>query len=86
MSRPVLFSAANRIRFAQWALMPVGIVCLGIGLLAATGAVIDFDEISINHVTGWPLSVVVEVGIALLMMGLGPWCVLRVMSQRLQSK
>jgi hypothetical protein len=77
MSKTVLTAADNPLRIANWSLMLLGIVCLGIGLWSATGAVVDLDFLNANHLNGWPLQVITEMCIAIVLMGFGPWCLLR---------
>jgi hypothetical protein len=55
----------------------LGVAFLGIGLWSATGAVVDLDLINDHHPNSWPHQVVVEMGIAIMLMGFGPWCLLR---------
>ena len=71
MSKPVLAPAANPIRVANWGWMLLGIVCLVIGALFAIGACVDLDFIHANHLNGWPIQVVREIGIATILMGFG---------------
>jgi hypothetical protein len=71
MSKPVLARVAN------WSLMLLGIGCLGIGLCFATGAFVDLDFIHVNHLKSWPPQVIVEMSIAMILMGFGPWCLLQ---------
>jgi hypothetical protein len=77
MSKPVLAPAANPMGVAHWGLMLLGIVCLGIGLLYATAVFVDLDCISRNHLNTWPPQVIIEMSIAILVMGCGPWCLLQ---------
>jgi hypothetical protein len=77
MSKPVIARAADPIRAANWGLMLLGIVFLGIGLWSATGAFVDLDFINVHHLNSWPHQVNIEMSIAIILMGLGPWCVLR---------
>ena len=76
MSKPVLAPAAKSIRVTNWGLMLLGIVCLGIGLWFATGAVVDLDFMKFNHLNSWPSQVIIEISIAITMIGFGPWCLL----------
>ncbi len=71
MSKPVLARVAN------WGLMLLGIVCLGIGLCFATGAFVDLDFIDVNHLKSWPPQVIIEMSIAMMLMVFGPWCLLQ---------
>lgn len=75
MSEPAL--AANAIPARNWGLMSLGIVCLAIGLMFAIEALNDFDVINDEHLKVWPISVVVEMSLAVVLMGFGPWCLLR---------
>jgi hypothetical protein len=77
MSEPVLARAADAIRIANRGLMLLGIVCLGTGLLFATGAFVDLDFINRNHLNTWPPQVIIEMSIAMMLMSFGPWCLLQ---------
>lgn len=70
MAKPVL-------AVSNWGLMSLGIACLGIGLWFAIGALVDLDFMNANHLKCWPSQVIMEISIALILMGLGPWCVLQ---------
>jgi hypothetical protein len=70
MAKPV-FAVAN------WGLMFLGIACLGIGLWFAVGAFVDLDFMNANHLRRWPSQVIIETGIAMILIGLGPWCLLQ---------
>jgi len=76
LSKPVLAPAANPIRVANWGPMLLGVVCLGIGLWFAVGAFVDLDYMDVNHLDGWPPSVIIEIGVAMTLMCIGPWCLL----------
>jgi hypothetical protein len=77
MAKPILVPEAHAVRVANWGLRFLGIVCLGIGLLFAIGAVVDLDFMIANHLNGWPPQVIIEIGIAMMLMGFGPWCLLQ---------
>jgi hypothetical protein len=77
MAKTVRARAAHTVRIANWGLMFLGIACLGIGLWLAIGAVVDLDFMNANHLKRWPLQVIIEIGIAILLMGFGPWCLLQ---------
>jgi hypothetical protein len=77
MSKPVVALATNPIRVARWSLILLGIVCLVIGLLYATAATVDLDFIDRNHLKIWPPQVIIEMSVATMLMGFGPWCLLR---------
>ena len=77
MSKPILTPKANPIRVANWGPMLLGIACLGIGLWFAIAAFVDLDFIHVNHLNTWPTPVIIEIGIAMLLMGFGPWCLLQ---------
>jgi hypothetical protein len=76
MSGPVLDPPVKPIHGTKWGLMLLGFVCLGIGLCFATGAFVDLDYMSVNHLNGWPFQVVLEISIAIMLIGFGPWCFL----------
>jgi hypothetical protein len=86
MSKLVLAPAANPIRVANWGLMLLGVVCLGIGLSSAIGAFVDLDFMDVNHLNGWPASVIIEIGVAVILMGFGPWCLLHAIRSRGRHK
>jgi hypothetical protein len=77
MSNPVPARSTNPIRVAHWGLIVLGVVCLGIGLLYATAASVDIDFIDCYHLKTWPLEVIIEMSVAVMLMGFGPWCLLR---------
>ena len=77
MSTPVTARAAYPTRVTKWGLMLLGIVCLGIGLWFATGAFVDLDFMNVNHINGWPPSVIVEISFAVMLMAFGPWYTLQ---------
>ena len=77
MARPVLAPVARPIRAANWGLIILGIICLGIGLWFAIGAVVDIDFMNDNHMKGWPRQVITEIVVAMTLMGFGPWCLLQ---------
>jgi H+/Cl- antiporter ClcA len=86
MSDPVFAQAANPIRVARWSLILLGVVCLGIGVLYATAATVDLDFIDRNHLKTWPHQVLTEMSIAIIMMGFGPWCLLRGMRSPVRQR
>jgi hypothetical protein len=77
MSNPVLAPSTNPIRVAHWGLILLGLACLGMGLFYASAASVDFDFIDRNHLKTWPPQVIIEVSVAVMLMGFGPWCLLR---------
>jgi hypothetical protein len=77
MSKPVLAPTASPSRVASRGPMLLGIGCLGIGLWFATGAFVDLDFIHVNHLNNWPTQVIIELGIAMMLMSFGPWCLLQ---------
>jgi hypothetical protein len=77
MSNPVVAPAANPIRVARRGFILLGVVCLGIGLFYAAAATVDLDFIDRNHVKIWPPQVIIEMSVAVMLMGFGPWCLLR---------
>jgi hypothetical protein len=77
VSDPVVVPSANPIRVARWGFVLLGVVCLGIGLFYATAAIVDLDFIDRNYLKAWPPQVVIEMSAAVMLMGLGPWCLLR---------
>jgi hypothetical protein len=77
MAKPVVAPVAHPIRVANWGLMLLGIICLGIGLWFATGAVVDIDFMNDNHLKRWPPQVIAEIVVAMTLMGFGPWCFLQ---------
>ncbi len=76
MSRPVPAPRAKPRRIANWGPMLLGIVCLGIGLVFAIGAFVDLDYMDANHLDSWPLTVIIEIGVAVILAVFGPWCLL----------
>jgi hypothetical protein len=56
--------------------MLLGFVCVGIGLWFATAAFVDLDYMNVNHLSSWPFQVVIEISIAMMLIGFGPWCLL----------
>jgi hypothetical protein len=76
MAKKVRANAAHTVRVANWGLMLFGIACLGMGLWLAIGAVVDLDYMNANHLKHWPPQVIIEIGIAMMLMGFGPWCLL----------
>ena len=86
MSTPVTARGAYPTRVTKWGLMLLGIVCLGIGLWFATGAFVDLDFMDVNHLNGWPASVIIEIGTAVILMGVGPWCLLHAIRSRGRHK
>jgi hypothetical protein len=77
MSEPDIARAANPIRAANGGLMLLGVAFLGIGLWSATGAFVDLDVINVHHPKSWPHQLLTEMSIAIILMGFGPWCLLR---------
>jgi hypothetical protein len=77
MAKPVLAPVAHPIRVANWGLMLLGIICLGIGLWFATGAVVDIDFMNANHLKRWSPHVITEIVVSMTLMGFGPWCLLQ---------
>ncbi len=72
MAKPVLAPVAHPIRGANWGLILLGIICLGIGLWLATGAVVNIDFMNDNHLKRWPPQVITEIVVAMTLMGFGP--------------
>jgi hypothetical protein len=77
MTRSVPTPVAHPGHAANWWLILLGIICLGLGLWIATGAVVDIDFMNDNHLRRWPPQVVTEVVVAIVLMGVGPWCLLQ---------
>jgi hypothetical protein len=77
MSNPIPASVTKPLRVVRWGLVLLGIVCLGIGLLFVTAAYVDLDFIDRNHLNSWPSQVVMELSVAIMLMGVGPWCLLQ---------
>jgi hypothetical protein len=86
MSKSVVAPATNPIRVAHWGPILLGILCLGIGLWFAIGVLINLDFIFLNHLTGWPTQVIVEICIAMMLMCLGPWCLLQGIRSSIRHK
>ena len=76
MAKPVPAPVVHPIRVANWGLILLGIICLGIGLWFATGAVVDIDFLNDNRLKRWPPQVITEIVVTMTLMGFGPWCLL----------
>jgi hypothetical protein len=77
MSNPIPAPVTKPLRVVRWALVLLGVVCLGIGLLFVTAAYVDLDFIDRNHLNSWPSQVVMKLSVAIMLMGVGPWCLLQ---------
>jgi hypothetical protein len=77
MSKSVLGPAVDPSFLASWGRRLLGIACLGIGFLFAIGTLVDLDVILANHIDRWPVQVIIEMGIAAMLMVFGSWCLLR---------
>ena len=77
MARQVVAPVALLIRVANWGLILLGIICLGIGLCFATGAVVDIDFMNDNQLKRWPPQVITEIVVTIILMAFGPWCLLQ---------
>ena len=77
MAKPVLAPVVHPIRDANWGLILLGIICLGIGLWFATGTVVNIDFMNDNHLKRWSPRVITEIVVAMTPMGVGPWCLLQ---------
>src|SRR5262249_33791812 len=77
MARPVPAAVAHPIHAANWGLILLGIICLGLGLWFATGTVVEIDFMNDNHLRRWPPQVMTEIVVTMILMGFGPWCLLQ---------
>jgi len=68
--------APNPGRIANWGWITLGAVCLGISLWSATGAIVDLDYRDVYQLDRWATSVIIEIGVAAILMVFGPWCLL----------
>jgi hypothetical protein len=86
MSKPIVAPATNCSRVGHWGSVLLGIACLGSGLWFAIGVSVNLDFIHVNHMKSWPLQVIIEIGIAMMLMCLGPWCLLQGIRSSIRHK
>ncbi len=77
MSKSVVGPAVDPIRLANWGPMVLGIVCIGISFWFAIRTLINLDFLLANHMDSWPIQVIIETGIAVMLMVSGSWSLLR---------
>jgi threonine/homoserine/homoserine lactone efflux protein len=77
MSNSVLAAVVKPVRVGKWGLMLLGVVCLGVGLLSTIGTLVDLDIIFADNLNGWTRQVIVEIGMAVTLVGFGSWSLWR---------